>query len=102
MISQLKCFFGRKVVMAMSIGGLFGGCQAGDPAEKFIATMDAAPPEQRVPNWDQTRRLMMRTAPAVGQDAPDFTLATADGSTTITRSKFSPGKPQVLIFGSWT
>lgn len=94
--------FSRKAVAVMSLGGLFSGCQAGDPAEKFIATMDAAPPAERVPNWDGTRRLMMRTAPAVGQDAPDFTLASADGSTSITRSEFSPGKPQVIIFGSWT
>jgi hypothetical protein len=86
----------------MSVFGPLIGCQGGDPADKFIATMDTAPPEQRVPNWDQTRRLMLRPAPAVGQDAPDFTLASADGTKAITRSKFSPGKPQVLIFGSWT
>jgi peroxiredoxin len=45
---------------------------------------------------------MMRPAPAVGTPAPDFTLATADGGTSITRSTFASGKPLVLIFGSWT
>jgi AhpC/TSA family/EF hand len=40
--------------------------------------------------------------PRVGQDAPDFTLATQDGKKQITLSDFRGKKPVVLIFGSFT
>lgn len=78
------------------------GCSSGDPAAKFIAEMEAAPPEKRVPNWERTKALMAREAPAVGEAAPDFTLKTPDGQTSITRSTFQAGKPLVLMFGSFT
>jgi Ca2+-binding EF-hand superfamily protein len=39
--------------------------------------------------------------PALGVEAPDFTLPTHDGSQTITLSKCR-GKPAILIFGSFT
>lgn len=39
--------------------------------------------------------------PKLGDEAPDFTLPTHDGSQTITLSK-SRGRPVILIFGSFT
>jgi hypothetical protein len=40
--------------------------------------------------------------PAVGRRAPDFTLKTFDGETTVTLSRFGGKKPVVLVFGSFT
>jgi hypothetical protein len=40
--------------------------------------------------------------PRVGQEAPDFTLATPDGKKTVTLSDFRDKRPVVLIFGSFT
>ncbi len=64
--------------------------------------MDRLPPERRLPNWERTRQRMSRHAPGIGEDAPDFTLTTFDGKETITRRRYRPGEPQVLIFASWT
>lgn len=69
---------------------------------KFIAQMDARPAEERVPNWETTKALMLREAPEVGAEAPDFTLKTRDGGGSIRLSQFEGDKPVVLIFGSWT
>ena len=68
----------------------------------FIATMDAKPPEDRVPNWETTKALMLRQAPKIGELAPDFSLETRGGSESIRLSHFKGEKPVVLIFGSWT
>lgn len=81
---------------------MFGCSSGGDPAPKFIAEMDRAPAEKRPPNWERTKALMARPVPKVGDPAPDFTLKSVDGSTTITRSKFHVDKPLVLVFGSFT
>ncbi len=80
------------------------GCAMSDEqmTAKFIAYMDAKPPDERVPNWETTKALMLREAPMVGEDAPDFTLETRDGSESIRLSKFEGDRPVVLIFGSWT
>jgi len=79
------------------------GCSSGaDPASGFIADVDRAPPEKRPPNWEHTKALMARPVPAVGAAAPDFTLKTVDGATTVTRSTFHPDRPLVLVFGSFT
>ena len=43
----------------------------------------------------------LEAGPALGEMAPDFTLPTHDGSTSVTLSK-SRGKPVILIFGSFT
>lgn len=102
---RLMSAFAVVVVIAAAMGMsvlLTAGCTSADPATSFIAQMDQLPPEKRVPNYDQLRAKMLRPAPVVGAAAPDFALLTADGSQTIRRSSFSPGKPQVLIFGSWT
>ena len=40
--------------------------------------------------------------PRLGADAPDFTLSSPDGETTITLSSYRGKKPLVLIFGSFT
>lgn len=73
-----------------------------DPAKKFIDQMDKAPPEKRVPNWEQTKAMMARVAPKVGDVAPDFSLATLDGRETVKLSQHRASKPVVLIFGSFT
>lgn len=77
-------------------------CQPNDPVAMFIKQQDGLPPEQRVPDWERTKRLMLRKAPAVGDVAPDFALATLDGSQTIRMSEFHESRPLVLIFGSFT
>jgi hypothetical protein len=73
-----------------------------DPARKFIDQMDKAPPEQRVPNWEQTKALMARVAPVVGEPAPEFSLSTLDGKQTVTLSQHKGDRPVVLVFGSFT
>ena len=73
-----------------------------DPVKQFMERMDTAPPEQRVPNWETTKKLMARSAPAVGDSAPDFSLKTLDGKETFTLSQFRGKQPVVLIFGSYT
>ena len=40
--------------------------------------------------------------PAVGQPAPDFTLATHDGKAKVRLGDFRGRKPVVLIFGNFT
>ena len=81
---------------------MFGCSSGGDPATGFIAEIDRAPADKRPPNWEHTKSLMARPVPKVGDHAPDFTLKTVDGAMTITRSKFHPDKPLVLVFGSFT
>jgi hypothetical protein len=73
-----------------------------DPARRWMAAMDARPPEEQVPNWPEIRALMMREPPKVGESAPDFELALSDGGGTVRLSEFEPTRPVVLIFGSWT
>ena len=94
----------RLLVGSFVVGmvSMFGCSSGGDPAPGFIAGVDRAPPEKRPPNWERTKSLMARPVPAVGAAAPDFMLKTVDGSTTITRSKFHPDRPLVLVFGSFT
>ena len=79
-----------------------GPVKSQDPMQEFIARTDRQPPEEQPANWPEVKRLMARRAPAIGETAPDFTLTTRDGRTTITRSKFYPDRPLVLIFGSFT
>lgn len=76
--------------------------QDSDPAGKFIEQMDKAPPEKRLPNWEQTRKLMARVAPKPGDVAPDFSLHTLDMKATIKLSQHKDDRPVVLIFGSFT
>lgn len=70
--------------------------------EAYMAKIDRMPPEQRPPDWDQTRQLMARRAPAVGEMAPDFTLPLMDGSKSVRRSEIQGGRPMMLVFGSFT
>ena len=78
------------------------GCRTTDPAAKFMAEMEHAPAQKRPPHWEQTKSLMARPAPKVGEPAPDFTLRTLDGSQAVTRSAYQAERPLVLIFGSFT
>ena len=87
------------------LGVLSGGLtllQDADPAKKFIDQMDKAPPEKQVPNWEQTKSLMARQAPKVGDEAPDFSLTTLDGKQSVKLSQHKGDRPVVLIFGSFT
>ncbi len=68
----------------------------------MMRLMDAKAPEDRPPNWETTKALMSRVPPKVGEEAPDFTLKTRDGSETVRLSQFEGDRPVVLIFGSWT
>jgi len=73
-----------------------------DPARKMVEQMDRAPKERQPPDWEETKALMTRKAPAVGEAAPDFVLKTPDGKSEIKRSTFQEGRPLVLLFGSYT
>ena len=50
------------------------------------------------PLWNVARRGRVE----VGDEAPDFALATIDRSTTIRLSSFRGERPVVLVFGSYT
>ena len=78
------------------------GCGKPDKVAEMIKRMEAAPPEERPPDWERTKALISRQAPKVGEVAPDFTLKTASGEEEVTLSKFRPGQPKVLVFGSFT
>lgn len=81
---------------------MLSGCRGGDPARAFIAQQESLPPAERVPDFERLKTRMSRTAPRVGQAAPDFTLPVAEGNGQLTRSKFHPDRPLVLVFGSFT
>lgn len=91
-----------RLVLASILVLIATGCQSTNPAGRFIAQMDRAPAEQQPKGWEQTKQLMSRPVPAIGQPAPDFTLPTLNGSQEITRSLHQEGHPLVLIFGSFT
>lgn len=95
----MKC---RAAVVLLLLLWLTAGCRSVDPAPGFIARMDQAPPEKRPKDWERTKSLMARAAPAVGQAAPNFSLRTLTGGSLITRSEHQAGRPLVLIFGSFT
>ncbi len=73
-----------------------------DRVAQWIKKVDASPADQRPPNWAHVKALMMRRPPAVGEDAPDFTLKTRGDDRSVTLSQFEGKKPVVLIFGSYT
>ena len=73
-----------------------------DAVSKWIEHVDSGPADQRPPNWAHVKALMMRRPPAVGEDAPDFTLKTRGDDRSVTLSQFEGKKPVVLIFGSYT
>jgi hypothetical protein len=95
-------FRARDLVFASILFSTMVGCRTADPAAHFIASMDGAPVEKRPKNWEETKSLMARSVPEVGQLAPDFSLPSLDGAGTITRSAYQSGRPLVLIFGSFT
>ena len=92
------------LLLAMCAAGipLESGSGSADPAEKMVGQIDRMPEDQRPPDWSETKSLMARRPPAVGEMAPDFTLKTHDGKGSITRSAFHEGRPLVLVFGSYT
>ena len=96
----------RKVRRTALIVGLLAtaGCamNGDEMAARWIAEMDAAPPEERVPRWELVRARMLRRPPAKGEAAPDFELALRDDSGSVRLSEFRGERPVVLIFGSWT
>jgi Ca2+-binding EF-hand superfamily protein len=62
---------------------------------------DMPRPERMLPMFFKGEFGVLEAGPALGEMAPDFTLPTHDGSTSVTLSK-SRGKPVILIFGSFT
>lgn len=74
---------------------------------RAFADMMNAPGEEMPSQEDFVRMFFngelgtMETGPELGDDAPDFSLPTYDGSRTVKLSE-SRGKPVVLIFGSFT
>ncbi|MHC4990960.1 MAG: hypothetical protein ACYTJ0_19895 [Planctomycetota bacterium] len=96
----------KSTLACLAFAAILSGCASTtstpDEAALFIRDMDSRPPEEQVPNWEETRAMMLRGAPSVGDVAPDFELRTREGDGTIRLSEFQPTKPVVLIFGSWT
>ena len=79
------------------------GCMT--PKQKmdyYIKIVESKPAHERPPDWENTRRLIQRPAPKVGDNAPDFSLPTLDQEMSLTRSTYQAGKPLVLVFGSFT
>lgn len=62
---------------------------------------DMPGPEKMLSMFFRGELGVFESGPRVGEEAPDFTLPTHDGSRTITLSQ-SRGRPVVLIFGSFT
>ena len=92
----------KQLVFPLLLLALAAGCRSADPASRFIARMDRAPVEKRPKDWEHTKSLMVRSAPEVGQAAPDFSLPMLNGTQTVSRSAYQAGRPLVLIFGSFT
>ena len=80
----------------------FAGCTPSHQMAMFVKKMDSAPASERPPNWAEVKRLMNRPAPAVGTEAPNFSLATLDGTQTLTMSRHRANQQLVLVFGSFT
>ena len=74
-------------------GGLFIGLAIGAVVFFGFPAVQAINPTPAVTS--------VEPAPIVGSTAPDFTLATPDGRTRLSRSTFE-GRPLVLVFGSYT
>src|SRR6185369_5562912 len=87
--------FAKAVCAAILL--FMSGCKTADPGVSFIAQMDGSPPEKRPKDWERTKELMTRPAPAVGQPAPDFTLPALNDEQIITRSVHQADHPLVLI-----
>ena len=52
--------------------------------------------------YSKAQKRLDRKAPKAGDLAPDFTLASVDGTETVTLAQFRGVKPVVLVFGSYT
>ena len=79
-----------------------------DAAAKEATAKDAETanaPEKKAPEKTPEKAAPPRTPPAappVGALAPDFTLASPDGTRSVTLSSFRGKRPVALIFGSYT
>jgi Ca2+-binding EF-hand superfamily protein len=70
-------------------------------ADRGSGDSDMPRPERMLKMFFKGELGALEAGPALGEAAPDFTLPTHDGSTSVTLSK-SRGKPVILIFGSFT
>lgn len=70
-------------------------------ADRDSGGSDMPRPERMLPMFFKGELGVLESGPALGETAPDFTLPTHDGSSSVTLSR-SRGKPVILIFGSFT
>jgi peroxiredoxin len=70
--------------------GAFGVVLAGDETK-----------DQKIKQMEKDRK-ERDDAPAVGSEAPNFKLKTADGKSEIELTSLRGKKPVVLVFGSYT
>lgn len=70
-------------------------------AERDNGSSDMPRPDRLLPMFFKGEFGVLEAGPALGETAPDFTLPTHDGASSVTLSK-SRGKPVILIFGSFT
>ena len=100
-------WFRRTVLVLVSVYVAATGLLAyamSRPPERFGQIMKRLPeplvfgvlPAGPIWMWAREGRLV------AGDSAPDFTLPTHDGSTTVMLSSFRGDKPVVLVFGSYT
>lgn len=93
----------QKTIVIIGLLSLaLSACRNVDISEHMIRHVDKMPSEKRPPDWENTRSLMSRTAPAVGDQAPGFTLPLKEGGGSLALSQLHASRPCVLIFGSFT
>jgi len=70
-------------------------------AERSALSADSPEPEEVLSMFFRGEVGLWEAGPRLGDEAPDFTLPTHDGSQSVTLSQ-SRGKPVILVFGSFT
>ena len=86
---------------AVFLGGMFWVMR--QPPEKFGAIMRHFPmPAMMILPFERMWNVARGGTLKVGDDAPDFTLPTADKKSEVRLSSFRGRLPVVLVFGSYT
>lgn len=71
-------------------------------AERESGPNDMPRPDRMLPMFFKGELGLLESGPSLGETAPDFTLPTHDGSSSVTLSQSQGKKPVILIFGSFT